>query len=91
MRHYNNIQNSFSSSKTNVLLYRRCLYRNWHLCTEVDCTHILYVPKVTVTILKMYRNWLYRKKTCTESVCTETVMYRNRRTPVRIILTNMET
>ena len=50
MRHSNSIQ-KVCLSKNNVFLYRTCLYRNWHLCTEVDCTDILYVPKVIVPIL----------------------------------------
>jgi len=66
MRLWNSIQNSFSLSKTNVLLYRRRLYRSWHLCTEVDCTDILYVPKVTIPkkhVPKVY----VPKLSCTES------------------------
>jgi len=66
MQHSNSIQNSFNLSKTNVFLYRTCLYRNWHLCTEVDCTDILYVPKLIVPMLtfnvpkNMYRKCMYR-------------------------------
>jgi len=51
MRHSNSIQNNFSLSKSNIFLYRTYLYRNWHLCTEVDWIDILYVPKVIVPIL----------------------------------------
>ena len=73
-----------------VLLYRRrlYLYRNWHLCAEVDCTNILYVPKVTVPILTFIDNvpkLAVPKTTCTESVCTETILYRKRRPYVKLL------
>jgi len=79
MRHSNSIQNSFSLSKNNVIFVPNMLVPNWHLCTEVDCTDILYVPKVIVPILAFNVPKLgVPKKTRTESVCTEIVLYRKR-------------
>jgi len=49
-----------------VLLYRRRFYQNWHLCTEVDCTDILYVPKVAVP-KKLVPKVYVPKLSCTKS------------------------
>jgi len=81
MRHSNSIQNSFSLSKNNVFLYWTCLYRNWHLCNEVDCIDILYVPKLIVPILTFNVSKLDLPKKRTASVCTEIVLYRKWPTP----------
>jgi len=51
------------------------------LDTEVNCTDILYVPKVTVLILTFNVPKLDVPKKRTKSACTEIVLYRKRPTP----------
>ena len=52
----------------------------------MDCTDILYVPKLIVPILTFNVPKLdVPKKTCTESVCTEIVLYRKRPSPYKVV------
>jgi len=55
--------------------------------TEVDCTDILYVPKVIVPILTFNVPKLDVQKKRTESIilCTEIVLYRKRPTPFNAV------
>jgi len=50
----------------------------------VDCTDILYVPKVTADVDIQCTETGCTEKTCTESVCTEIVLYRKRPTPMDV-------
>ena len=52
----------------------------------MDCTDILYVPKVIVPILTFNVPKLDVPKKRTESVCTEIVLYRKRPTPTYVVI-----
>jgi len=74
-------QNAPAEIGSLVLFYRRHSYWNWHLCTEVDRTFYMYRKWLYRYWHSMYRNWRYGK-TCTKSVCAETVLYWKWRTPL---------